>query len=171
MQSGGVMRIGLISDTHGLLRPEALQALAGSALIVHAGDIGEGDILARLAQIAPVQAVRGNNDRAPWARGLPDSCIVEAGALRLHVLHDLSTLAIDPVAEGVDVVVSGHSHRPRVERRGRVLYVNPGSAGPVRFRLPVSVALLEADGRDVQPRLVELDLRGGAASGPRGSPS
>ena len=151
-----MIRIGLISDTHGLLRPEALAALRGCEFIIHAGDIGE-NILEPLATIAPVTAVRGNNDRAPWAQAIHETQTLRFGEVTLHVLHDLSDLAIDPRAAGVDVVVSGHSHKPKVERRGGVLFVNPGSAGPVRFRLPVSVGLLQIAGHAVTARIVELE--------------
>ena len=151
-----MIRIGLISDTHGLLRPEAVDALRGSDFIVHAGDIGEG-VLEPLSTIAPVTAVRGNNDRAPWAGRLHETELLRFGEVTLHVLHDLADLAIDPEAAGIDVVVTGHSHRPKVERRGGVLYVNPGSAGPVRFTLPVSVAVMQIVGRDVNVRVVELE--------------
>ena len=158
-----MIRIGLISDTHGLLRPEALDVLRGSDFIVHAGDIGE-DVLDRLATLAPVTAVRGNNDRAPWAARLAETECLRFGEVTLMVLHDLADLGADPGASSVDVVVSGHSHRPKVERRGGVLYVNPGSAGPVRFRLPISVALLQIVGREVDARIVELEsLRQDAA--------
>jgi putative phosphoesterase len=151
-----MIRIGLVSDTHGLLRPAALDVLRGSDFIVHAGDIGEG-ILEALATIAPVSAVRGNNDRAPWAQAIPETETLRFGEITLHALHDLAQLAIDPGAAGVDVVVSGHSHKPKVERRSGVLFVNPGSAGPVRFRLPVSVGLLQVCGRQVEARIVELE--------------
>jgi len=151
-----MIRIGLISDTHGLLRPAALDVLRGSDFIVHAGDIGEG-VLETLATIAPVSAVRGNNDRAPWAERLAETLRLRFGEVTLHVLHDLADLDIDPEAAGVDVVVTGHSHRPKIERRGGVLYVNPGSAGPVRFKLPVAVALLQVAGKDVSARIVELE--------------
>ena len=151
-----MIRIGLISDTHGLLRPEAAELLRGSDFIVHAGDIGE-NVLEPLATIAPVTAVRGNNDRAPWAQRIAETEWLRFGEITLHVLHDLADLAIDPAAAGVDVVVSGHSHRPKIERRGGVLYVNPGSAGPVRFHLPVSVALMQIVGREVSVRIVELE--------------
>jgi len=151
-----MIRIGLISDTHGLLRPEAVDVLRGSDFIVHAGDIGE-NVLETLATIAPVTAVRGNNDRAPWAQRINETESLRFGELTLHVLHDLAELAIDPRAAGVDVVVTGHSHRPKIERRDGVLYVNPGSAGPVRFHLPVSVALMQVAGRDVNVRIVELE--------------
>ena len=151
-----MIRIGLISDTHGLLRPEALDVLRGSDYIVHAGDIGE-NVLEPLSTVAPVTAVRGNNDRAPWAARIAEAELLRFGEITLHVLHDLADLAIDPAAAPVDVVVSGHSHRPKVERRSGVLYVNPGSAGPVRFHLPVSVALMQIVGRDVSVRIVELE--------------
>ncbi len=158
-----MIRIGLISDTHGLLRPEAAELLRGSDYIVHAGDIGE-NVLEPLGTIAPVTAVRGNNDRASWAERIGQTEQLRFGEVTLHVLHDLADLAVDPVAAGVDVVVSGHSHRPRIERRGGVLYVNPGSAGPVRFSLPVSVALMQIVGRDVNVRIVELESLRTAAS-------
>ena len=138
----GSFRVGLISDTHGLLRPEALQALRGSRYIVHAGDIGDAAILEALSAIAPVTAVRGNNDTGSWARRLPDTAVLEAGSARIYVLHDFKTLDIDPAAEGYDCVVAGHSHKPSQVSRGGVLYVNPGSAGPRRFALPVSVGTL-----------------------------
>ena len=151
-----MIRIGLISDTHGLLRPEAVDVLRGSDFIVHAGDIGEG-VLEPLSTIAPVTAVRGNNDRTPWAERIAETEQLRFGEVTLHVLHDLADLAIDPKAADVDVVVSGHSHRPKIERRGGVLYVNPGSAGPVRFKLPVSVALMQITGKEVSARIVELE--------------
>jgi uncharacterized protein len=153
-----MIRIGLISDTHGLLRPEAVDVLRGSDFIVHAGDIGEG-ILEPLSTIAPVTAVRGNNDRAPWARRLAETERLRFGEVTLHVLHDLADLGVDPAGAGIDVVVTGHSHRPRIERRGGVLFVNPGSAGPVRFSLPVSVALLQVCGGEATARIVELESR------------
>jgi hypothetical protein len=140
------MRIGLISDTHGLLRPEALDFLAGSDHIVHGGDIGGPDILERLAAIAPLTVVRGNNDTAPWARAIPETVRVDFGAVALYVIHDLKQLDIDPRAAGVRVVVSGHSHRPACFEREGVLYVNPGSAGRRRFSLPIAAAELRIDG-------------------------
>ncbi|MBC7664552.1 MAG: metallophosphoesterase family protein [Caulobacter sp.] len=151
-----MIRIGLISDTHGLLRPEAVDVLRGSDFIVHAGDIGE-NVLEPLGTLAPVSAVRGNNDRAPWAARIAETELLRFGEVTLHVLHDLADLAIDPHGAGVDVVVTGHSHRPRIDRRSGVLYVNPGSAGPVRFKLPVSVALMQVSGKEVTVRIVELD--------------
>lgn len=152
------MRIGVVSDTHGLVRPSALEALRGCDLIVHAGDIGGPDVLDELRALAPVVAVRGNNDREPWARDLPDAETITAAGARVHVLHDISDLALDPVRERIDVVVAGHSHRPRVERRGAVLFLNPGSAGPRRFKLPVAVAHLDIEDGAVEARLVELDV-------------
>ena len=149
-------RIGLISDTHGLMRAEALAALRGSDRIIHAGDIVDPANLDALARIAPVTAVRGNNDRGPWAAALPESELLQIGEVAVYVIHDLKTLDIDPAAANVQVVVSGHSHKPLVQQRGGVLYVNPGSAGPRRFKLPVSVARLDVVGRDVRAQLVEL---------------
>ena len=152
----GRLRIGLISDTHGLLRPDALDHLRGCHHIVHGGDIGSPRILEALAALAPLTAVRGNNDRDDWARHVPETAVVQCGAVRLYVIHDLSELAIDAAVEGVRVVVTGHSHQPRVEERGGVLYVNPGSAGPRRFRLPIAVGELVVEGERVEPRIVEL---------------
>lgn len=149
-------RIGLISDTHGLLRPEATDFLRGSDRIVHAGDVCDPAIIEALAAIAPLTVVRGNNDRGPWADRLRETELVQVGAVWLCVVHDLDELDIDPVAAGVQVVVSGHSHAPRAERRDGVLYVNPGSAGPRRFRLPISVAQLTIAGSSVDARIVEL---------------
>ena len=137
------MRIGLISDTHGLVRPEALRFLQGSDAIVHAGDIGDARVLEALRAIAPLHAVRGNNDTGDWARDLPDTLAFEFGGLRLFVLHDLKTLKRWPAPAGTQVVVCGHSHKPLVMRHENAfLVVNPGSAGPRRFRLPVSAAEL-----------------------------
>lgn len=137
------MRIGLISDTHGLLRPEALTALEGSDLILHAGDVGKAEILERLRAIAPVVAVRGNIDTGDWASQLPMTAVAEADSARIYVLHDLQQLDLDPVAAGFQVVVSGHSHKPGQTERDGVIYVNPGSAGPRRFRLPITMARLD----------------------------
>jgi putative phosphoesterase len=135
-------RIGLISDTHGLLRQEALAALKGSDLIIHAGDVGSAEILPQLRAIAPVIAVKGNIDTGAWASELPMTAVVEAGSARIYVLHDVHQLDLDPVAAGFRVVVSGHSHKPDRTERSGVVYVNPGSAGPRRFRLPITVARL-----------------------------
>lgn len=150
--------VGLISDTHGLLRQEALAALAGVDYLVHGGDIGKPEILSALREIAPLTVVRGNNDRAAWAEGIPESAVLQVDAVRIYALHDLKLLDIDPALEDMHVVVTGHSHRPQVARRSGVLYVNPGSAGPRRFSLPISVARLEIAGADVQARIVELTL-------------
>ena len=134
--------LGLISDTHGLIRPDALDALRGSDLIIHAGDIGDPAVLESLAKIAPVRAIRGNNDQGEWAASLPVTEVVELGSLSIYVLHNLAELDLDPVAAGCSVVISGHSHRPAIEKRDTVLYVNPGSAGPRRFSLPRTVGLV-----------------------------
>lgn len=143
---GGSIRIGLISDTHGLLRPEALDALAGVDEIIHAGDIGSPEIIEGLRTAAPVHAVTGNNDREPWAKKLPLRLSLTRGGVRVLVLHDLKELA-DPEAQRFDVIVAGHSHKPGVIERGGILFVNPGSAGPRRFRLPVTIGYLTiADG-------------------------
>jgi putative phosphoesterase len=141
-RAAGRSFVGLISDTHGLLRPEALQALQGSDLIIHAGDVGKPEILDALKALAPVVAVRGNIDRGAWAWELPTTAVAEAGPARIYVLHDIHELDLDPAAAGFHVVVSGHSHKPARTERSGVLYVNPGSAGPRRFRLPVTVARL-----------------------------
>lgn len=151
-------RIGLISDTHGLLRAEAVAFLRGADRILHAGDIGHPSVLDELRALAPVTAVRGNNDRGAWADAVPETDLLEVEGVLVYILHDLAELDIDPVAAGVRVVVSGHSHRPSVEDRDGVLYVNPGSSGPRRFKLPVAVAELQVAGARVEARLVELDL-------------
>lgn len=148
--------VGVIADTHGLLRPEALAALSGVDHIVHAGDIGNEGVLAALARIAPVTAVRGNNDAAPWARALPHTAVLRLDAVSIYVLHDLKTLAIDPAAARHRVVVAGHSHVPRNAWRGEVLYFNPGSAGPRRFRLPVAIGRLVVDGDRVTAKIQQL---------------
>ena len=154
----GPVRIGLISDTHGLLRPQALDFLRGSDHILHAGDIVGAAILDQLAGLAPLTAVRGNNDHGDWAQALPETVTVTLGGVTIHMLHDLKELAIDPAAQGVRVVVAGHSHKPACEERDGVLYVNPGAAGRRRFTLPVSVGeLLVEDGR-LDVRLVTLDV-------------
>jgi len=154
----GPVRIGLISDTHGLLRPQALGFLRGSDHILHAGDIVGAAILDQLAGLAPLTAVRGNNDHGDWARALPETVTVTLGGITIHMLHDLKELAIDPAAQGVRVVVTGHSHKPACVERAGVLYVNPGAAGRRRFKLPVSLGeLLVEDGR-VDVRLVTLDV-------------
>ena len=136
-------KVGLISDTHGLLRDEAVEALRGSELIVHAGDVGKPEILSMLGRVAPVVAVKGNIDTASWASQLPATAVIEAGPATIYVLHDLQELDLDPAAAGIQIVVSGHSHKPSRTERAGILYINPGSAGPRRFRLPVTVARLD----------------------------
>ena len=154
----GTFRVGLVSDTHGLLREEAIAALRGSDHLIHAGDIGNADILQRLSAIAPLTAVRGNNDVGDWAEAVPETQQIKVCGARIYVIHDLATLAIDPRVQGVDVVVSGHSHRPHCERRKGVLYVNPGSAGPRRFRLPIGVGCLTIDASGINAELVTLEI-------------
>lgn len=158
------LEIGVIADTHGLLREAAVDALDGVAHVLHAGDVGDPAILERLATIAPVTVVRGNVDRGGHAAAWPETAEVELGGRWFHVLHILDELAIDPAAAGFDVVVFGHSHRPSIERRAGVLFLNPGSAGPRRFRLPISVARVEIDDSGVRARIVELSVDPG--SGP-----
>lgn len=150
------MRIGVISDTHGLLRPEALAALKGCARIIHAGDIGKPQVLEALERIAPLEVIRGNVDTGDWATALPDRLELDLGGVRVIVLHDLKELEYDPAALGIGLVISGHSHKPRVEQRGEVLYLNPGSAGPRRFKLPISLALLDVEGGRMEVELVTL---------------
>jgi putative phosphoesterase len=150
------MRVGVISDTHGLLRPEARRALHGVERILHAGDIGDAEILAALGEIAPVTAVVGNNDHGPWTRSLPGTTDVRLGSVTVLLTHIVAQLAVDPADAGASVVVYGHSHRPESVRRGRVLYFNPGSAGPRRFSLPVTVGLLHVRGRKVEAEIVPL---------------
>ena len=151
-------RIGVISDTHGLVRPEALRALAGAELIVHAGDVGGPEVLDALRAVAPVVAVRGNNDRGPWAAALAETEVVETAGRSLYVLHDLKELDLDPRAAGFDAVIAGHSHQPRIDRRAGVLYLNPGSAGPRRFRLPIAVAWLAIEPTGLDAEIVQLDV-------------
>jgi putative phosphoesterase len=148
--------VGVISDTHGLLRPEAADALRGCDQIVHAGDIGKPEVLARLRDIAPLTAIRGNIDR--WATDLPDCEVIEVEGRCLYVLHDLNALDLDPKTAGFDVVISGHSHSPKVSESDGVLYLNPGSAGPRRFTLPVALALLRVSGEHLDARIVSLDV-------------
>ena len=155
--SDHVLRVGLIADTHGLLRPEALAFLAGSDHIVHAGDVGDPAILDALAAIAPVTAIRGNVDVDAWASQLPETTRVTVGGVTIYVLHDLATLDMKPQARGIRVVLHGHSHKPSVTERDGVLFVNPGSAGPRRFRLPIAAAELLIDGSSVTANLRELE--------------
>lgn len=150
--------IGVISDTHGLLRPEALDALRGSQHIIHAGDVGDPEILDKLATIAPVTAVRGNVDKAAWARNLPQTRVLEIGEISIYVLHDLAHLDLKPEAAGFKAVIYGHSHVPKQETRGGVLYFNPGSAGPRRFKLPVSLGRLVVERNEVRGEIVLLQI-------------
>jgi len=150
--------IGIISDTHGLVRPEAIASLRGVDMILHAGDIGASQVLETLSEIAPVVAVRGNNDKGEWAEGLPDWEVVEIGSVSIYMLHDLKEIDISPSGAGFQVVVSGHSHKPSLEDRRGVLYVNPGSAGPRRFTLPVSIAELRVVDDKVSAALIELSV-------------
>ena len=148
--------VGVIADTHGLLRPEALAALRGVSLILHAGDIGNPEIIDTLSGLAPVAAIRGNIDYGAWSQAYPYTRTVEAAGARLYLLHDLASLSLDPAASGIAAVISGHSHRPLAERRQGVLYLNPGSAGPRRFSLPVSLARLTIQHGRVEARLITL---------------
>jgi hypothetical protein len=155
---GNCLRIGVISDTHGLLRPEALKALRGSQYIIHAGDVGSPEILEELSKIAPVTAVRGNVDKGAWALKLPETDVLEVGGVSIYVLHDLAQLDLKAKAGGFAVVVSGHSHVPKQETRDGVLYFNPGSAGPRRFKLPVSVGMLMVEGGKVRGKVTNLHV-------------
>ena len=148
--------MGVIADTHGLLRPEALAALAGCDRIIHAGDLGKTEIFERLSRIAPTVVVRGNVDRGPWAQAFPETLTVSMDGVSVYVLHDLKTLTFDPVEKKMDIVISGHSHRPGIKVEAGVLYLNPGSAGPRRFSLPVTVARLKLGPSGVSAELIEL---------------
>lgn len=150
--------VGVISDTHGLLRPEAVAELKSSELIVHAGDIGTPEVLDELGKIAPVIAVRGNSDKGAWAATLPDTEVVQVGEFSFYVLHDVNELDLDPTAAEFTAVITGHSHRPGVEERNGVLFLNPGSAGPRRFKLPVTLARLHIRDGTLNVEVVELDV-------------
>jgi uncharacterized protein len=150
--------IGVISDTHGLLRPEAMEVLRGSDHIIHAGDVGSPEILEKLSTIAPVIAVRGNIDQGAWSRRFPETQVLELSGVSIYVLHDLAQLDLKPKAAGFSVVVSGHSHVPKQETRDGVLYFNPGSAGPRRFKLPVSLGRLVVEAGSVNGELVQLSV-------------
>jgi putative phosphoesterase len=153
------MMIGIISDTHGLLRPEARERLAGVDHIIHAGDIGGPEVIAGLRELAPTTAIRGNVDRGQWANDHPHTDWLTLGGRTIYVLHNLNELDLDPAAAGIDVVVSGHSHQPKIETVDGVLYLNPGSAGPRRFTLPIALAILELTGDALQPRIHQLTVR------------
>jgi uncharacterized protein len=148
--------IGVISDTHGLLRPGALAHLQGSQHIIHAGDVGAPEILKELSSIAPVTAIRGNVDRAAWARKLPETEVLEIGGMSIYVLHDLAKIDLKPGAAGFKVVISGHSHVPKQETRNGVLYFNPGSAGPRRFKLPVTIGKLIVKGGNIRGEIISI---------------
>ncbi|WOH75560.1 metallophosphoesterase family protein [Bradyrhizobium sp. NDS-1] len=150
-----MLRIGIISDTHGLLRPEAERGLTGVDHIIHAGDIGRPEIVDALRRIAPVTAIRGNVDSGEWAHQYPDTKLMHLAGKSIYVLHDLKTLKSDPGA-GIGVIVSGHSHMPKIDRVDGVLYLNPGSAGPRRFKLPITLATLEVTREDVRPKIHDL---------------
>lgn len=156
MLEGGVECIGIISDTHGLVRPEAIEVLKGVDLILHAGDIGTPQVLQELKTLAPVIAVAGNNDMGEWMHDLPQREVVQVGPVHILMLHDIQEIDAHPAAAGFRVVVSGHSHKPSVEDRNGILYVNPGSAGPRRFTLPISVVRLTIEGAAVSGRIIEL---------------
>jgi len=158
--SDPVLRIGVISDTHGLLRPEVEPQFAGTAHIIHAGDIGRPDVIAGLSRIAPVTAIRGNIDTGDWAQDYPHTQTIRLGGRSIYILHDLQELRLDPGSCGIDVVVSGHSHVPRIETIDRVLYLNPGSAGPRRFKLPVTLASLELTASGIRPVIHHLGRAG-----------
>jgi putative phosphoesterase len=151
-----MMRIGIISDTHGLLRPEAIKQLAGADHIIHAGDIGGPEVIEGLRRIASTTAIRGNVDTGEWATAYPNTELVELGGRALYVLHNLKEIKLDPAASGFDVVVSGHSHRPKIETKNGVLYINPGSAGPRRFKLPIALAILALSDGALLPRILEI---------------
>jgi putative phosphoesterase len=153
------MRVGVISDTHGLLRPEAVEALRGADHILHAGDVGGPEVLEALSALAPLTAVRGNNDRGAWARKLPETAVVELGGVLVYLLHDLAALDLDLRVAGMAALVTGHSHQPLVGERDGVLHLNPGSAGPRRFRLPVTVGRLEVAGGRLSAVIVPLAPR------------
>ena len=152
------MIIGVISDTHGLLRPQALEALQGSEHIIHAGDIGAPEIITELRKIAPVTAIRGNVDVQTWARDFPETQVVELAGKTISVIHDVNALDLNPKAAGFDLVISGHSHKPGQEMKSGVLYLNPGSAGPRRFKLPISVARIEIAGALMTATIVDLKI-------------
>ena len=156
--TNAIMVIGLISDTHGLVRPEALEVLRGVDLIIHAGDIGSREVLDVLRPIAPLAVIKGNNDRGVWAKKLSDTKFVTAGGVKLFLIHDVHELSFEPSKDGIAAVISGHSHKPSIVERDGVLFVNPGSAGPRRFKLPVAVGKLRiADGK-LKAEIVELDI-------------
>jgi uncharacterized protein len=152
------LRVGIVSDTHGLLRAEARAFLTGCDYIIHGGDVGDAAVLDELEALAPLTAVRGNNDNQPWAKNLRETELIRVGGVFVYVIHDLSQLDIDPGSRGVRAVISGHSHKPLIEERAGILYVNPGSCGPKRFKLPISVGELMVEGTNVRARIAELAI-------------
>lgn len=152
------MIIGVISDTHGLLRPQAVEALQGSDMIVHGGDIGSADVVKRLSTIAPVVAIRGNVDREEWANEFPLTETIDVQGRIIYILHNLKELEFDPKVAGISIVISGHSHKPRLDKKDDVLYLNPGSAGPRRFKLPLSVARLQLTSQEIDAQILELTI-------------
>ena len=158
IDSPDITLIGVISDTHGLLRPEALTVLTGVESIIHAGDIGSPNVLEKLQTIAPVTAVRGNNDKGSWAEAIPEALSLNVRGHVIHVLHDISQIDLSPAAAGIAVVIAGHSHKPEIIERDGVLFLNPGSAGPRRFRLPIAVAKLYVSDTAVRAEIIELRL-------------
>lgn len=161
--------VGVISDTHDLLRPEAVTLLSGVDHIIHAGDIGSARILDDLARIAPLTVVRGNNDREAWARPIPASAVIEIGGRLLYVLHNVAEIDLDPAAAGISVVIAGHSHRPSIVEKNGVMFLNPGSAGPRRFKLPIALATLRITSRAIQPQIHEIGIEPRPASRRRGA--
>ena len=157
-KKSGRKLVGLISDTHGLIRPQALAALRAVDLIIHAGDIGKPEVLEALQAVAPLVAIKGNVDKGAWARSLPATKALRAGDAQVFVIHNVNELEFDPAARGYQVVISGHSHQPSIVTRAGVLFVNPGSAGPKRFKLPVAVATLRVDGLAVSAEIAYLEV-------------
>jgi putative phosphoesterase len=156
MRAQHALRVGLISDTHGLLRPEARSFAGRCDYIIHGGDIGSAAILEQLSALAPLIAVKGNNDRQSWAAHLPETEIIRVGGVFIYVIHDISQLDIEPRTAGVHLIVSGHSHKPLIEQRDGILYINPGSCGPRRFRLPISMGEILVEGTKVKARTLEF---------------
>jgi len=151
--------IGVISDTHGLLRPEVIECLSKSNLIMHVGDIGKESVLKDLKKIAPVIAVKGNCDQEGWGKELPMTEMVEVGGKHIYIIHDIKQLDIDPEAVGLSLVIFGHSHKPSIERKQNIYYLNPGSCGPRRFKLPVSFAVIKIEGKEIQMEIIELKIK------------
>ena len=156
LRATGKKVIGVVSDTHGLLRPEVAEVFAGVRLILHAGDIGKPEVVEQLKLIAPVVAVRGNNDKGTWARMIPETELAQVDGIRIYIVHDVKDVDFDPVEKRIQVVVSGHSHRPSIDRRRTVLFMNPGSAGPRRFKLPITVGRVTIHGSAVEGEIINL---------------